>query len=195
MNISFLKFQEFSELIEYKDEYFIQVMTEKTFGCDVETFAKELQKDTFKSRFKFDVSFTKAGRLIDLETLLIERNFKGFFELVLKKKYFWQKIDVNKLSYQEGTYIIQKFYELIAPVKEQHEWIYNPPFVSYGGGVTQGSIERDNFTKHYGSYIELVYLIANCNALNFKQVYEMDYKEFLFLGEYLLRKKYVEALK
>ena len=54
---------------------------------------------------------------------------------------------------------------------------------------------RKEFAEDYGSFIELMYLITRGDFLKMKQVDDWKTVQFLFLGEYLLRKKNVENMK
>ena len=87
------------------------------------------------------------------------------------------------------------FNEKVAPIKEAHEWIYNPPIFGGNGELTQGTEERQEFANHYGGYIELFYLISGGDVSKFDKISEWSLDKFLFLGEYCLRKRIVEGLK
>lgn len=55
--------------------------------------------------------------------------------------------------------------------------------------------EKDAFIEEYGAYTELVYMIAQGNILEVNKVFKMKAHEFLFWGEYLLKKRNIENIK
>lgn len=140
--------------------------------------------------FKIDVSFKNAGRFIDLETFIKDENDIEFIKMTVKPRIWFMKIPDIIKHYAIALYLIES-----QEVKEQFTWIYNPPQFPSNGEITQGSIERENFAKDYGSYMEMVYLCSGQNILKFNEVFEMPTKEFLFKSEYLTRKRTVENLK
>lgn len=93
-------------------------------------------------------------------------------------------------SYAIALYLINS-----SDVKDKFEWIYNPPQFPNVGEITQGSMERENFAKKYGAYMEMVYLCATFENTSPKEVFKWQTEYFLFWSEYLLRKRVVENLK
>ena len=87
------------------------------------------------------------------------------------------------------------FFTCAADIKAHYEWIYNPPVSAQTGKTTEGSIAREEFANHYGGYLEMVYLMAKGDPLKFDEITSMPLNEFLFLAEYLLRKRIVENIK
>ena len=51
----------------------------------------------------------------------------------------------------------------------------------------------DEFNDLYGPYMEITYIIANGDVLKFNEIFKMRATEYLFLGEYLLRKRKIES--
>ena len=145
---------------------------------------------SIKILFKIDVSFKNAGRFIDLETFIKDENDSDFVKMTIKRRLPFIKIPDIVKHYAIALYMIES-----EEVRQNFPWIYNPPQFPSNGEITQGSIERENFAKDYGSYMEMVYLCSGQNALKFNEVFEMDTKEFLFKSEYLIRKRTVENLK
>jgi hypothetical protein len=80
-------------------------------------------------------------------------------------------------------------------LKANFPWIYNPPQFANTSEITQGSMERENFSLTYGGYTEMIYLCAIFESVSPKVVFDYDTKYFLFWSEYLLRKRTVENLK
>jgi hypothetical protein len=63
------------------------------------------------------------------------------------------------------------------------------------GEITQGSLDRQEFTEHYGGYMEITYLLTKGDFTKFDEVLNWDLDRYLFQGEYLLRKRVVENIK
>lgn len=52
--------------------------------------------------------------------------------------------------------------------------------------------EKQSFTEYYGNYMELVYLVCSGDLLRMNEVFEKDAHEFIFIAEYLYRKRKIE---
>lgn len=139
--------------------------------------------------YKIDVSFKTAGRFIDLETFIKEQDDEAFVKATIKPRIPFLKIPEKVKAFAIALYMIEA-----DELKQNYPWIYNPPTFPNDSKTTQGSIERQAFADTYGGYIEMVYLVANQNVLNFDKVFKMETKKFLFLAEYLIRKRIVENL-
>ena len=87
------------------------------------------------------------------------------------------------------------FLQSVAHFKEKYEWIYNPPTIGKISKHTIGKQLRDEFQKDYGAYAEITYLLSKGDAMKFDEINQMILKVYLSLGEYLLRKKSVEAVE
>ena len=136
----------------------------------------------------FGIAERKAGDFIDLENYFKTQNWDKFFVLLS-----------NDIA-REETYeqILKDYIVEVVELKEQFEWIYNPPQMpsnSEEQKQTYGSELRKEFAEHYGGYTELVYLICNGNITKVDKVFKMKTSEFLFWGEYLLRKRIIEQVK
>lgn len=86
----------------------------------------------------------------------------------------------------------------VSELKEQYEWIYNPPPLPTSSEQTEntiGSEFRKEFAETYGGYAEMIYLIATTFNATPIQVYEWTVVDFLFWANYLLHKKAVENIK
>jgi hypothetical protein len=119
-DIPFLKFLEFSEAIQgVENEDFVKQKVidfffkgqKKKNEYKVLNFFQALQTDgKLKMRYKLDLSvLNTAGNFIDSENYAKDEDVKSLLELILKPKYFWQKVDVNKISITEGEYILANF--------------------------------------------------------------------------------------
>jgi len=53
----------------------------------------------------------------------------------------------------------------------------------------------DEFLDKYGAYMEIIYIIANGDMLKLDTITSMPARQFLFLGEYLIEKRRIEAKK
>lgn len=141
--------------------------------------------------YKIDTSFDTAGRFIDLETFIKEKDDDAFVKTTIKPRLPWLKIPEKVKAYAVALYLLE-----VEELKADYPWIYDPPtFPSVNKEITQGTIEREAFAQTYGAYMEMVYICANQNVLNFDKVFQMPTKKFLFLSEYLIRKRTVENLK
>lgn len=199
-DISYQTFKNFSEVIDgdYSDS-FIETQTIDYFNPDsLANFAMALQTNpkVIKMPYKLDLEFKEAGKFIDCDTFLKDEMVIEFLKLVVKPKYFWQKVNFDKISIAQVEYVVSKFHEVASEIKEVHEWIYNPHIFSGGNiEITQGVEERQDFAEHYGGYIEMTYLIAGGDVSRFDEITKWSLDKYLFLGEYCLRKRTVENLK
>jgi hypothetical protein len=73
--------------------------------------------------------------------------------------------------------------------------LYNKPIEVDTTPVTDGKIAREEFAKHYGAYMEIMYSLCKGDFLKMNQIEKWETEKFLFLGEYLIRKKDVENKK
>jgi hypothetical protein len=140
--------------------------------------------------YKIDISFKTAGRFIDLETFIKDQDDDAFVKATIKPRFPWFKIPEKVKAFAVALYMIES-----DELKQNYPWIYNPPSFPSSNEMSTGSIEREAFAKTYGGYMEMVYLCANQQVLNFDKVFEMPTEKFLFLSEYLIRKRIVENLK
>lgn len=103
----------------------------------------------------------------------------------------------NKKSISVSLAIATKneFLKSVEHFKEKYEWIYNPPILPGVNKHTIGRQLRSEFVQDYGVYAEITYLLSNGNALKFDDVNKMKLSDYLALGEYILRKKSVEAVE
>ena len=53
----------------------------------------------------------------------------------------------------------------------------------------------DEFLDKYGAYTEMVYIIANGDMLKIDEITALPARQFLFLAEYLIEKRRIEAKK
>jgi hypothetical protein len=119
-DIPFLKFLEFSEAIQgVENEDFVKQKVidfffkgqKKKNEYKILNFLQALQTEgKLRMRYKLDLSvLNTAGNFIDSENYAKDEDVKSLLELILKPKYFWQKVDVNKISITEGEHILANF--------------------------------------------------------------------------------------
>jgi len=56
-------------------------------------------------------------------------------------------------------------------------------------------LARKEFTEHYGGFMEIMYLLCKGDFAKMEEVDKWKTSKFLYLGEYLLRKKNVENIE
>ena len=144
----------------------------------------------YKLFFKIDTSFKKAGRFIDLESFIKDEDDELFIKMTVKPRLPFYKVPEILKRFAVALYLIES-----QELKERFPWVYNPPTFAGNNEVTTGSIERENFAKDYGGYVEMIYLCSNQDPTKWEEIYEWDTEKFLFVSEYLLRKRTVENLK
>lgn len=196
-DIPYFKFLEFSTIIESKSPSFVTSETYRIFNpTSIEEFSKALKTSApCRLGFKLDLNFKTAGRFIDADTYFLEKEYKDFFKVVLKRRYLFKKVNFDKITLAEAEYILSRFCELKNDLKNSYEYLYNPPMRNVGKGMSPGSLEREAFAKHYGSYIEMTYVLCKGDFTKFAEVMAWDLDRFLFQAEYLIRKRDVENLK
>ena len=136
----------------------------------------------------------KAGEFIDMESYFASMDgnleaITNFFVLLLGRM-----IE----SEEECIEVITQYAQEVTEIKESFEFVYNPPPLPSSIDEKQSTIGdeyRKEFAEMYGGYVELVYLI--CQSFKYKpdEVLDMKLQDFLFWGNYLLHKKFVENIK
>ena len=153
----------------------------------------------------YKIKERKAGEFIDLEFYFASmdgdyENIVKFFVLLLTGKPADEEDIKRGISLNESDCIeiIGIYAKEVSELKEQFEFIYNPPplpSVISDKQSTIGDEYRKEFAEMYGGYVEMVYLL--CGSFKYKpnEVLEMKLQDFLFWGNYLLHKKFVENIK
>ncbi len=128
-DIPYLKFVEFQKAIEGKenDEWYVALEVMNRFYPNKQTniaecldeFNKALSINSVaKMNFKLDLHFKKAVEFIDSDTLTQEKEIIAFLKIVIKPKYFWQRINYNKISLADVTAVLMLFTKYQAILKE-----------------------------------------------------------------------------
>lgn len=150
----------------------------------------ELQKQhiVYKLDLKLDFEKKPARYYIKADTLLANADIVGLYNHLSGNS-------KKNITIQFAKQVIDEFLQSVAYLKDNYEWIYNPPVIGKIGGYTIGKQLRNEFQQYYGAYAELTYLIAHGEALRFDEVNSMPLPEYLALGEYLLRKRACESVE
>ena len=134
----------------------------------------------------------RAGDFIDLDNYFREiieedyTNIEKFYLLLLES----DKEDIEA--------VMTEFINQMTEIKETYIWIFNPPQMPTDAEQRQptaGDSYRQEFAQDYGLYTEMIYLMCKGDVLKVDELMHMKCEQFLFWGEYLLRKKIVESIK
>lgn len=85
--------------------------------------------------------------------------------------------------------------------KSTYPFTYNENEVEEGDnedfedGVNLNFSEKDQFVQDYGAYMEMIYIICNGDLLKMDEVFKLNCHKFLFMSEYLIRKRSIENKK
>ena len=134
----------------------------------------------------------RAGDFVDLDNYFREiieedyTNIEKFYLLLLES----DKEDIEA--------VMTEFINQMTEIKETYIWIFNPPQMPTETEIRQptaGDGYRQEFSEDYGLYTEIIYLL--CISFGFKpnEVLQMKCEEFLYWGEYVIRKRIVENIK
>jgi len=135
----------------------------------------------------------KAGDFIDLETYFStmyenEEAIKNFFVLLIGRIPEENEVEDIILNYAVE----------IEEIKNGFEFIYNPPQLPSSAEVAQPTIGdeyRKEFAEMYGGYVNLVLLICKTFPYTPDQVLQMRLQDFLFWGNLLMHRQFVENIK
>lgn len=202
MQISYIKFAEFSEEIKDHSEdalFIAEKVMEMFYPTDTDynrviEFEKAIKQTTKLRKYKLNLKqLHNAGKFIDAENFYRTKDFESLFNLLIKKPYFY-KIDVNKIDITNGKNIVNQFLLYTSEIKKPFQFLLNPP-MGVSGELTEGSLARQDFARDYGAYMEMAYTILKGDLTKIDLISKMKTDTFLFIGEYLIRKKYCENLK
>lgn len=199
-DIDFGTFRDFAEQIEGLKPSVVAVEVMNHFFKSKNQSLKILRqfevalKTEGKFRYRIDTNFKKAGKFIDADTYLTTGDKLSLAKLIVKKKW-WQFKDI-KWSITTVMFAEAAFIKFAEPIKERHPWIYNPPILpSPQNSQMSLAIEyQKDFVQDYGSYMEIVFLLTKGDFTKEDIVTGWSLDNFLFKGEYLLRKKRIETI-
>lgn len=134
----------------------------------------------------------KAGDFIDLDNWFREIIEEDYTNLA---NFYLPLIDSENEPIEE---VMEQFVSQMADIKETYIWIFNPPQMPTDAEQRQptaGDSYRQEFSEDYGLYTEIIYLL--CISFGFKpnDVLQMKCEDFLYWGEYAIRKRIVENIK
>ena len=55
--------------------------------------------------------------------------------------------------------------------------------------------EKDQFVQDYGVYMEMIYIVCGGDLLKMDDIFKLNAHKFLFISEYLIRKRNIETKK
>lgn len=141
---------------------------------------------TFKTFNLYDLKVTD---LVDLERFLQENDFYNFCRIFVNRKW-WQTIHFHNLPL-----ILKDYREQNEKIKEDNQWIFNPPRYGEPEQETIGSELRKEFVEEFGSYAVLMDKIQAWDRTGFKNIEQWKSSEFFFWANYLSGQKIVENVK
>lgn len=150
-------------------------------------FTTEIQRQV-KVKLKLDFEAKPAEYFIIADTYLALNNLLALYNHLTGKS-------KKTISVPLAIATKNEFLKSVSHFKEKYEWIYNPPILPGVNKHTIGRQLRSEFVQQYGVYAEITYLLSNGNALKFDEVNKMKLSDYLALGEYIIRKKSVEAVE
>ena len=148
----------------------------------------QLIQEKVKVKLNLDFESKEAEYFIIADTYLSLSNLVSLFNHLTGKS-------VDSISVPLAIATKNEFLKSVEHFKEKYEWIYNPPILPGVNKHTIGRQLRNEFVQDYGVYAEITYLLSNGDALKFDEVNKMKLSDYLALGEYILRKKSVEAVE
>lgn len=199
-DIDYKRFSDFIQIIEdiepseIPDEVMRIFYPDEVFNLDlVSQFLKALETPGGKFPYKIDLDFKTADKFIDADTFATSNRKLELAEFLIVKKWRFQKI---VLSLANVNHVFSSFIDYASNIKNRYPWIYNPPFIPIPGGQ-QNSLKSEymkDFVSDYGGYIEIIYILCNGDWTKKDEVEEWPLHKFLFLGEYMLRKRKIESI-
>ena len=148
----------------------------------------------------FSLRQLKAGDFIDaqgyydmicddnLDLQEREKVADKFLVLLLNREY-------NNKDIVDAT---EEYIKQLIDIRDSFEYIYNPPqspSVQSQDSNSIGNEYRAEFAVTYGGYVELVYLVCTSFGYKPEECLQLNTQDFLFWGNYLLHKKFVENIK
>ena len=84
--------------------------------------------------------------------------------------------------------------------KSTYPFIYSEQEVDEDGDDFEDDVnlnfsEKDQFVQDYGVYMEMIYIVCGGDLLKMDEVFKLPAHKFLFISEYLIRKRNIETKK
>lgn len=135
----------------------------------------------------------RAGDFIDLES---------YFNSMLDNAELIEKFFILLIgripNEDEVEGIIFQFAKEVSEIKEGFEFIYNPPQPPSSTDISNPTIGdgyRQEFAEMYGGYTSIILLICKTFPLEPDQVLQKPLSWFLYWGNCLLHRQFVENIK
>lgn len=155
--------------------------------CITEFNELVLQECTQDLKLELAFENKPAEFFIIADTYLSKSDLLALYNHLANKK-------EKDISISLAKKVKHEFLQSVEHFKEKYEWIYNPPILPGVNKHTIGRQLRTEFQQYYGAYAEITYLLSGGNALKFDEVNKIPLKDYLSLGEYILRKRAVEGV-
>jgi hypothetical protein len=143
----------------------------------------------------FRIKDLKAGEFIDIDNYYREFETGDNNSELL----FFDILKIEKPTNQQEYLDFFKEYEIqMTEIKENYEFVYNPPPLPSTLSTEQNTIGteyRKEFSQMYGGYVENVYLLSTIFHKLPNEILEMNALDFLFWANYLNHKKWCEQIK
>jgi len=120
-----------------------------------------------------------------------------YYSTVIEKFFVLLGLELPKTE-KEYTNAFTEYSLQVVKLKNDYEFIYNPPPSPSTTDIKESTIGdeyRKEFAEMYGAYTEITYLISALFHKFPKEVLEMNVLEWMFWGNYLLHKRWVENIK
>ena len=142
----------------------------------------------------YKITERKTGDFIDLENYFAtmdgnEETITNFFVLLLGRMV---------TSEEECIEVITEYAKEVTEIKESFEFIYNPPSLPSSteqSNPTIGDEYRKEFAEMYGGYVNLIILLCKTFPYTPEQCLQMRLQDFLFWGNLLMHRQFVENIK
>jgi len=143
---------------------------------------------------KFKILDLPASDFLDLETYFKDMVEDAKEEVVIK--FFELLIGEAPTSENQIKDVLKEYSNQIKDIKETFTWLYNPPqmpsSIEEKRNINREQMQKE-FSEDYSGYIEIIYLLCKGDFTRLDAVGEMRTQDFLFYGEYLVRKRYIES--
>jgi len=145
----------------------------------------------------------KAGEFIDLDNYYRAIEEMKGREIVpedneIVTKFFVLLGEKTPDTEQKAVDVFLEYMKQVVELKNDYEFIYNPPPLPSSTEEKQPTIGdeyRQEFAQTYGVYVEIVYLLSAFFKKFPAEVLDINVVDFMFWGNYLLHKKFVENIK
>lgn len=144
----------------------------------------------------FKILDFRASDFIDMENYFNEIVLELKEETAIKFLNILCVGDIPKTE-SETESVIKEYVRQVQEIKETFTWLYNPPQQpsNIDRELRKNNQNIEEFANDYNGYVEIIYLLCKGDFLKLDLVGEMKTQDFLFWGEYLVRKRFIENVK